>query len=216
MDDDLGTRASGQEPGDPDDPEQPVGREAVRAALMDAAIALLAERSSASISVREIATHANVQHSLVFRHFGDKETLLRDSMARYFDAMAQQVANFRDLDDALDQILGMSGAPPSLALNRACVEGIPFPDSIGVPNVTGRFAELVAEEQARRGGTPRHDPLAITVAVFDMIGGMRIYRDLSELTARAAGRDPVALRRELRELVFDFLEWSLEPPRPAP
>lgn len=55
---------------------KPIGREAVREALIDAAAKMFAERGPANVSVREIAAAASVNHGLVHRHFGAKDRLL--------------------------------------------------------------------------------------------------------------------------------------------
>jgi AcrR family transcriptional regulator len=52
------------------------------AALIDATIALLAERGPAAISVRDIAARGGVNHGLVHRHFGSKQALVRAALDR--------------------------------------------------------------------------------------------------------------------------------------
>ncbi len=54
----------------------PVGRDAVVAAVMEAAADLFAERGPAATSIRDIAERAGVNHGLVFRHFGAKDQLV--------------------------------------------------------------------------------------------------------------------------------------------
>ena len=51
-----------------------------RDALLGAAIELFAERGPASVSIRDIARHAEVHHSLVHRHFGTKDDLLAEAI----------------------------------------------------------------------------------------------------------------------------------------
>ena len=60
----------------PDEPAvRPLGREAVRAALVHATTELIVERGLA-ISVRDIAARAGVNHGLVHTYFGSKDGLL--------------------------------------------------------------------------------------------------------------------------------------------
>ncbi len=54
----------------------PTGREEVAAAVLEAATDLFAERGPAATSIRDIAARSNVNHGLVFRHFGTKEQLV--------------------------------------------------------------------------------------------------------------------------------------------
>ncbi|MDR7170359.1 AcrR family transcriptional regulator [Nocardia kruczakiae] len=54
----------------------PVGRDAVVAAVTEAAADLFAERGPAATSIRDIADRAGVNHGLVFRHLGAKDKLV--------------------------------------------------------------------------------------------------------------------------------------------
>ncbi|OMC20419.1 TetR/AcrR family transcriptional regulator [Mycobacterium colombiense] len=54
----------------------PTGRAEVAAAILEAATDLFAERGPAATSIRDIAARSNVNHGLVFRHFGTKEQLV--------------------------------------------------------------------------------------------------------------------------------------------
>lgn len=55
----------------------PRGKTQVKAALIEAGIKLFSERGVSSVSVRDLAQEAGVNHSLLFRHFGDKDTLVK-------------------------------------------------------------------------------------------------------------------------------------------
>jgi TetR/AcrR family transcriptional regulator, repressor for neighboring sulfatase len=48
----------------------------VAAAVLEAATDLFAERGPAATSIRDIAARSNVNHGLVFRHFGTKDQLV--------------------------------------------------------------------------------------------------------------------------------------------
>ncbi|HTX98291.1 MAG TPA: helix-turn-helix domain-containing protein [Mycobacterium sp.] len=54
----------------------PTGRDEVVAAILEAATDLFAERGPAATSIRDIAARSNVNHGLVFRHFGTKQQLV--------------------------------------------------------------------------------------------------------------------------------------------
>ena len=88
----------------PDGADRPLGRDAVRAALIDATTELILEKG-VTMSVREIAQRAHVNHGLVHTYFGSKEGLLTAA----FDAINARAA--AELDDA--------GFPPAdLAFRR--------------------------------------------------------------------------------------------------
>jgi AcrR family transcriptional regulator len=67
---------------------RPLGREAVMAAVLDAANELFAARGPASVSVRDIAAAARVNHALVHRHFGPKHKVLQAVLERSARGMA--------------------------------------------------------------------------------------------------------------------------------
>lgn len=58
------------------DTARPRGSQEAKSAILNAAIALFTERGPASVSIRDIAERAGVNHGLVFRHFGTKQQLI--------------------------------------------------------------------------------------------------------------------------------------------
>lgn len=80
-------------------PKVPRGRAEVAAAVLAAATDLFAERGPAATSIRDIAARSNVNHGLVFRHFGTKEELV-GAVLDY-------------LGETLSELLH-SGAPPDV------------------------------------------------------------------------------------------------------
>jgi len=50
-----------------------------RASLIEAAIALVAERGTAAVPLSDIAEAADVSRQLVYQHFGDRDTLLLEA-----------------------------------------------------------------------------------------------------------------------------------------
>jgi AcrR family transcriptional regulator len=104
--------------------DQPAkGREAVEAALIDAACNLLAEVGPRATSVRDIANRAGVNHGQVHHYFGGKRPLLEEAMRQ----MAQLHRR------AMRELSGDQVIPPPLAvledqrylraLVRATIEG---------------------------------------------------------------------------------------------
>jgi AcrR family transcriptional regulator len=60
---------------------RPRGREQVVAAVVEAATRLFAERGPAAVPLRDVAAAANVTLSLIHRHIGNREALLREVLA---------------------------------------------------------------------------------------------------------------------------------------
>lgn len=90
---------------------RPQGRAEVRRALVDAAATLMAERGP-SVSVRDVAAAADVNHGLVHRHFGSKQALLAEVM----DALSAELSDVLPPpteDETLEMLL-----PPVFAATR--------------------------------------------------------------------------------------------------
>lgn len=60
----------------------PTGKQEVITALLRSATELFAERGPGAVSVRDVASHAKVNHGLVHRHFGSKDGLVRAVLDR--------------------------------------------------------------------------------------------------------------------------------------
>src|SRR5690606_29637298 len=60
----------------------------LRAALLQAAVDVLAERGLGGLSLRECARRLNVSHAAPYRHFADKEALLVELAAEGFVRLA--------------------------------------------------------------------------------------------------------------------------------
>jgi AcrR family transcriptional regulator len=56
--------------------DAPIGKDEVVAAVLQAAADLFAERGPAATSIRDIAARSNVNHGLIHRHFGSKDSLV--------------------------------------------------------------------------------------------------------------------------------------------
>ena len=56
---------------------KPQGREAVKEALIEAGIKLFAQRGIKAVTIRDIASEANVNSALIYRHFKNKDGLVK-------------------------------------------------------------------------------------------------------------------------------------------
>ena len=122
-----------------DEPDKPVGRDAVTEALITATTDLILEQG-VTMSVREIARRAGVNHGLVHTYFGSKDALLT---AAFGSIIARAAA---DVDDA-------GFPPPDLAFRRhgevakaiarvmLDVSGDPFPNHPILPGWRDALAE---------------------------------------------------------------------------
>jgi AcrR family transcriptional regulator len=70
----------------------PDAKARTQAAILEAAAALFAARGYEGASISAIAARARVSRSAVFWHFGDKETLFRETFRRMLVPFAEEIA----------------------------------------------------------------------------------------------------------------------------
>ena len=97
-------------------PEVPTANSA-RDALLAAAVELFAEHGPASVSIRDVARHAGVNHGLVHRHFGSKDDLLAEAIdVGSFSLLPGAFApDGFDIDDVVQAMHHGSPSPRTIA-----------------------------------------------------------------------------------------------------
>lgn len=68
----------------------------LRGALLDATLALIAERSVGEVTLREVARRAGVTHNAPYRHFDDKSALLAAVAAEGFADLSRALREVRE------------------------------------------------------------------------------------------------------------------------
>jgi AcrR family transcriptional regulator len=116
-------------------PDTPAVR-ATRDALLASAVELFAEHGPASVSIRDIARHAGVNHGLVHRHFGSKDDLLVEaievgSFSLLPGAFAQDGFDIDDVVHAMHH-----GSPSPRTISRILV------DDVAIGKVRPRYPVL--------------------------------------------------------------------------
>ena len=79
----------------------PRGRDETCQALIEAGARLFARHGPDAVSVRDVAAEARVNHSLVFRHFGNKDALVRAIFESMFDNSGPRDPNITGARDRL-------------------------------------------------------------------------------------------------------------------
>jgi len=100
--------------------DAPQGRAEVKAAVLAAAADLFATRGPAATSIREIAAASNVNHGLVYRHFGTKEKLVGAVLDRLGAAVTELLAAGASAEE-----VEMAAARHSRVVARAILDGYP-------------------------------------------------------------------------------------------
>jgi AcrR family transcriptional regulator len=87
-------------------PQRRADSEATRQRILDVAERLFADAGFHATSIREIATHAQCQFALIGYHFGSKEELLDQVIARRSEVLNQERRR------RLEELLALHGAQP--------------------------------------------------------------------------------------------------------
>jgi AcrR family transcriptional regulator len=178
-------------------PVQPVGRDAVVAAVLAAAAELFSEKGPTATSVRDIAARSGVNHGLVYRHFGTKEELV----AAVLDHLTDDVAAKAD-SGAGEETLIASLERHWRVVARAILDGYP------VGRLQRRFpyvARLV--DRAR----PHHpDDFAARLAAGNAAALELGWRLFEPFLRSATGISDVPSFR-LREAIDSAVAGILEP-----
>jgi AcrR family transcriptional regulator len=162
--------------------------DAARAAILDAAVDLIAERGMAETSVAMIAEHAGVSKSAVFYHFGNKagllETLESHHAAAYANALNAKLDHAEDELEAL--IFTFRSYFDFLALDPRIVRTMTrlyleqVPSSEELRRLRTRVTHICERAQARGIMRRDVDPLVIIVTGFSLIEHWFLLRYLFE------------------------------------
>jgi AcrR family transcriptional regulator len=166
------------------------GRRLDRDAILDAGMALLAEDGPEGVTMRRLGAHLGVDATAMYRHFADKDELLR--------AMGDRI-----LDGVLDDLPGPRARWDTVvtAICRRLRAAL-----LGHPDV----ATLL------RSGPPRHDhELRLTEALLtqlkraglDRRSAAHAYHALIELTVGSAALDADLSRRSAPEREAAYRAW---------
>ena len=171
----------------------------LRQALLQAAIALVAEAGPAGFTLREVARRAGVSHNAPYRHFRDKGELLAAVATEGFRELTRAMTDAAEgRPAALDQLKHAGLAYIAFALRRpdhfTVMFEAPLPDIRDSECAqAGReaFETLLhfVEACQREGCLPAGDPLQRALMAWSLVHG------IAKLAI--AGRLPFRSRREI-------------------
>lgn len=140
----------------------------LRRALLDAALALVAENGPAALSLREVARSAGVSHAAPAHHFANKAGLLTAIAAEGYHRLADALAGADTFQEkGVAYVLFATEHPGHFAVMRA-------PDLLRTDDPDLVAAETAAGEQLRAGATARmvHVDPAAPVAAWALVHGL--------------------------------------------
>jgi len=170
----------------------------LRNALLDAARAILEEKSLADLSLRAVARRAGVSHAAPYRHFPNHEALLVELATEGFVALkADIIAAARRQDSRNDRIASIGGAYMRFAARRPAQTRLMFGPQL--PNrdtfpALGEAADAIGVEIGALLGDP-----ALGLAVWAAIHGlaMLILENVVDLGQRRSGLAVLPSRAEI-------------------
>ncbi|MGV0741377.1 TetR/AcrR family transcriptional regulator [Mycolicibacterium sp. XJ870] len=175
----------------------PVGREEVVAAALAAAADLFAERGPVATSIRDIATRSNVNHGLIYRHFGTKERLVGavlDHLGATLTTHLQEGAPPDVVERTMDQHMRV--------MARALLDGYPVGQlQTQFPGVTMLLERVLPRFDDQRSGR-----LAVANAVALQLG----WRLFEPFLRSALGIEEMTVD-DVREAVNAEIARLLEP-----
>jgi len=103
----------------------PRGGEAIKEAILRSTEKLLSKHSPTEISLRQIASAANLNHSLIHRYFGTKENVILAVHERIINKLGEQFSAIESLDGNIGRLFKINEQNPSrrILLARAMLDG---------------------------------------------------------------------------------------------
>jgi AcrR family transcriptional regulator len=155
----------------------------LRAALLEAALAVISEIGPQGLSIREVARRAGVSHAAPYRHFADRDELILAVVEQGFELMQQTMLAEKAAapDDPLNQFAASGLAYVNFALAHPAYYRVMF--SGDLLSSTGHLSlrhtsrealqEMVANiaECQRLGVVRSGDPVVQALAILSTIHG---------------------------------------------
>ncbi|MCV7100987.1 TetR/AcrR family transcriptional regulator [Mycobacterium palustre] len=181
--------------------KNPTGREQVAPAILEAATDLFAERGPAATSIRDIAARSNVNHGLVFRHFGTKDQLVGavlDHLGATTTELLQADPSSAEAERAMDRHLRV--------MARTLLDGYP------AGKLQTRFpgASQLLERIRPAYGPGREGDRGARLAVANAFALQFGWRLFAPFLRSATGLDDMT-DDELRKAVVDEMARIIEP-----
>lgn len=158
----------------------------LRAALIAAGLAILAEEGAAALTVRAAARRAGVSHNAPYRHFADKTALLAAIAQEGFEALAADLERARAGagETARTQLAATGWAYVRYALAHPDHMRVMFGDLSPIPSGYPELAAAgarafsvlvtVLEEGQARGEIIEGDPRQVALTAWGLVHGLSL------------------------------------------
>ncbi|HKD46540.1 MAG TPA: TetR family transcriptional regulator [Rhizomicrobium sp.] len=170
----------------------------LRNGLLEAARAILEERSLSALTLRAVARRAGVSHAAPYRHFPNHEALLVELGIEGFQELRQFIADAAKVPGPeSDRVANIGAAYMRFVAKRPAVSRLMFGSQL--PNrhkfpALGHAADAIGDEM----GTALHDS-ALGLAVWSAVHGlaMLVLENVVDLGQRRSGLHVLPSRAEI-------------------
>jgi AcrR family transcriptional regulator len=148
-------------------------RDEVRVKILNAARELFATQGVEAVSMRKIADAVEYSPTIIYQHFADKESLLRELCTEDFGAMAETFKQISHVADPIARIeqIGLASAR----------FGLEHPNHYRVMFMTPCHIEKLTEDDLSHKGNPDEDGYAfLRQAVSEAIAAGRYREELTD------------------------------------
>jgi len=179
--------------------------------LIDVALDLIRRNGVlAGLNLREVADGAGVNRGNIYHYFGSRRDLLREGIARRFEAMAEALSADQRSAPFVERRLRAFRSSDTIHDSR--LRALLVIDGDDTVDPMPRYEQMLSNlrQDVIDGDIDRaHDLEALQVALSALLRGYRIFR---EPYAKRIGTDADDLDGRVAEIVRTWLEAMSEPP----
>jgi AcrR family transcriptional regulator len=176
----------------------------LRAAILDEAARLVADRGADQVSLRELARQAGVSHAAPAHHFTDRRGLFTALAAQGFELLAADLAEARPrfLDAALAYVRFAVAHPGHyrVMFDRSLVD--PSNGELAAAEAAAG-AELSRGVAALPDPNARADPGGAQLAAWSLVHGFSMLWLNDAVNPEVKARDPMATVERIAAMLFD-------------
>ena len=185
--------------------QKPQGKTAVMAAITAATAELISERGTKSITLRDIARKANVNHGLIIRHFGTKEKLVKAVGLSMVNSMFEEARDRKE--NPLDTLFSWDNR---YSMNIRAIVRIMLDDHDGAPLVDAkplidRLLDWINEERKKTRIGPGVDSVVLVFIFASLIFGDELFGPYISRIMNIPPKSYQQLRPKIFETVFSGL-----------
>jgi TetR/AcrR family transcriptional regulator, repressor for neighboring sulfatase len=185
----------------------PRGREAVMKAILDATEMLLMERSPSNITVREIATAANIKHPLIHRHFKTKDEVILAVHARSIQKIHVDLGKLSSAEGSVKSFFKavLDNKFRQITLAKAMIDGV-HPNLLQHQFPTMEHAlMLIKKRNETTDQKADFEPEVFTAALGGMLLGWILFEPFLRAATSLEDRDDVEIQGKIIEIIETIL-----------